>query len=135
MFYNELSAKLFWTCQGIHFFFLKYFRNTLWLFLCAFPKSDPDVVSLFETRTLLHVLLLLLLLLLLKSSLSPLLYLGTVIFKKQFTKPLFELCSNLCKPSVKQLVFKRVAGLLSHCYNYLDHLPKQLKKAAIIIAE
>ena len=139
MFYNALSAKfLFWTCQRIHCFFFFFFIFSQYLVAvstCVSQKWSRYIVSLFETRAPLHVLLLLLLLLLLKSSLSPLLYLGTVIFKKQFTKPLFELWSNLCKPSVKQLVFKRVAGLLSHCYNYLDHLPKQLKIAAIIIAE
>ena len=118
----------------VFFFFQIFPQYLVAVSTCVSQKWSRYIVSLFETRAPLHVLLLLLLLLL-KSSLSPLLYLGTVIFKKQFTKPLFELWSNLCKPSVKQLVFKRVAGPLSHCYNYLDHLPKQLKIAAIIIAE
>ena len=61
--------------------------------------------------------------------------LGTAIFKKRFSKPLFELWSNLWNQPVKQLVFTRVAGLQLQRYTYLDHLSKERKIAAVITVE
>ena len=61
--------------------------------------------------------------------------LGTAIFKKQFSKPSFQLWSNLWNQPIKQLVFTRVAGLQSQCYTYLDHPSKQRKIAAVITVE
>ena len=86
--------------------------------------------SLFETKTTLHVFFFAKIVIL-----SLTIYfenLGTAIFKKQFTKPSSEVWSNLWKLSGKQLVFKRIAGLQSQRYTYLDHLSKQLKIAAVI---
>ena len=59
MFYNELSAKyLFWTCQGIYSAFFRYFRKYLVAASTCFSHKWPRyVVSLFQTRTPLHVLL------------------------------------------------------------------------------
>ena len=132
MFYNELSAKyLFWTYQGIHCVFFRYLRNYLAaVSTCVSHKWPKYIVSLFETRTPLHVFL--------TKIIFPIIYfenLGTAISKKQFSKPSFELWSNLWKPSVKQLVFTRVAGLQSQSYTYLDHLSKQQKIALVITVE
>ena len=56
MFYNELSAKyLFWTCQGIHFVFFRYFRNYLVaVSTCISHKWPTYIVSLLEIRTPWH---------------------------------------------------------------------------------
>ena len=92
MFYNELSAKyLFWTCQGIHSVFFRFFRNYhVAVSTCISHNWRRYIVSLLETRTPFHVFYLLLLL---KLSLSPIVFviyfenLGAAIFKRQFSKP------------------------------------------------
>ena len=134
MFYNELSAKyLFWTCKGIHSVFFRYFSNYLVAVSTWVSHKWPRyVVSLFEIRTPLHVFFVKIVVV------SLIIYaenLGTAIFKKQFSKPSFELWSNLWIQPVKQLVFTRVAGLQLQRYTYLDHLSKQQKIAAVITVE
>ena len=47
---------------------------------------------------------------------------GIAIFKKQLTKPSFDLSSNLRKPSEKSLNFKKAAGLQSPVFSIRPRL-------------
>ena len=47
---------------------------------------------------------------------------GIAIFKKQLTKPSFDLSSNLWKPSEKSLNFKKAAGLQSPVFSIRPRL-------------
>ena len=135
---NYLQSVLVLNLSRNPLCFPQMFRNFLVaVSTCVSLKWPIHIVSIFETRTPLYVSIFetrtprffgfFLAKIVIVSLIIYFENLGTAVFKKWFIKPSFELWSNLWKPPVKQLVFKKVAGLESQRYTYLDHQSKNLK--------